>query len=89
MEQAGGGGRAAHHGNEVVLEGQDEGCAVHAGQQREGEPQQDPLDLLLPHAGSLPVLQAQLRRPPDGQCMHLQPHQDQPSWLLSTKGQRY
>lgn len=38
------------HGNEVVLEGKDEGGTVHAGEQGQGEPQQHPLDLLLPHA---------------------------------------
>ena len=63
--------RRPYHGNEVVLQGQDEGGAVHAGEQGEGEPQQHPLHLLLPHARSLPMLQTQLRRPRHGHCLHL------------------
>lgn len=63
----------ADHSNEVVLEGQDEGGAVHAGEQGEGEPQQHPLDLLLPHTQGLSAVQVQRGRPGGhGHSMHLQ-----------------
>ena len=57
-EGAGVGGGGADHSNEVVLEGEDEGGAVHAGEEGEGKPQQHPLHLLLPHAQGLPIVQA-------------------------------
>ena len=44
---------------------------MHAGEQGEGEPQQHPLHLLLPHAGCLPMLQTQLGRAGHGHCMYL------------------
>lgn len=71
--EGGGGGEAKerYHGNEVVLERQNEGSAVHAGEQGEREPQQHPLHLLLPHAGRLPMLQTQLRRAAHGHSMYL------------------
>ncbi len=64
----------AYHGNKIVLEGKDEGSAVHAGEQGEGEPQQHPLDLLLPHLRCLPMLQAQLGRTADRHRMYLHSH---------------